>query len=114
MDVLEIGPGSGLFSFPIAQAVTSGRLTCVDIAPELVDALEMMLDPDYLLPSTVRRLAARAGLRETDRAGSFLTRSEKKTCGCIRKKLPTPCARLEGIYWEMENRYGAMGEEAGQ
>jgi ubiquinone/menaquinone biosynthesis C-methylase UbiE len=126
MHALEVGPGPGVYTVPLAQRVASsgedGRVTCLEIQPQMIQMLrerllaagvrnvevvqgnarqmplpddtfdmvgevpdklgffgecarvlkpggiltvtEQILDPDFQLPSTVRTLAAAAGLRE--------------------------------------------------
>jgi ubiquinone/menaquinone biosynthesis C-methylase UbiE len=132
MHVLEVGPGPGMYTVPLAQRVASsgedGRVTCLEIQPQMIELLrerlraaevrnveviqgdgrqmplpddgfdlvflvdvvgeipdkpaffgecarvlkpdgilavtEQISDPDFHLPSTVRTLAAAAGLRE--------------------------------------------------
>lgn len=50
--LLEIGPGTGYYTLPVAQALADGRLTIVDIQQEMLD-------------HTVRR-AAQAGLHNVE------------------------------------------------
>lgn len=137
MRVLEIGPGPGVYTVPLARRVTAqgeqGSLTCVEIQPEMIALLrerlqdagvqnveviqgdgrliplpensfdlvflagvlgetpdlpalfdectrvlkpggtlavtEQVNDPDFRLPSTVRKLAANAGLEEAGQEG---------------------------------------------
>jgi arsenite methyltransferase len=137
MHVLEVGPGPGMFTVPLAQRVASsgedGRVTCLEIQPQMIEMLrerlraaevrnmeiiqgdgrqmplpddgfdlvflvdvvgeipdkpaffgecarvlkpdgilavtEQTSDPDFHLPSTVRTLAAAAGLREVGLMG---------------------------------------------
>jgi hypothetical protein len=41
MHVLEVGPGPGMYTVPLAQRVASsgedGRLTCLEIQPQMID-----------------------------------------------------------------------------
>jgi ubiquinone/menaquinone biosynthesis C-methylase UbiE len=137
MHVLEVGPGPGMYTVPLAQRVASsgedGRVTCLEIQPQMIEMLrerlraaevrnveviqgdgrqmplpddgfdlvflvdvvgeipdkaaffgecarvlkpdgilavtEQISDPDFHLPSTVRTLAAAAGLREVGMMG---------------------------------------------
>ena len=45
MSVLEIGPGSGFFSRHLAAAVPHGRLTLVDLQPEMLAMAREKLEP---------------------------------------------------------------------
>lgn len=45
MSVLEIGPGSGFFTRHLAAAVPRGRLTLVDLQPEMLSMARSKLDP---------------------------------------------------------------------
>ena len=53
--ILEVGPGPGYYSLPIAQKVTRGTLTLADIQPEMLDYAKKRLTKaglshvDYLL-----------------------------------------------------------------
>jgi SAM-dependent methyltransferase len=137
MHVLEVGPGPGVYTLPLARRVASseedGSVTCLEIQPEMIEMLrerlrdagivnveviqgdarqmplpdesfdmvflvdvvgevadmpaffhecarvlkpggtlavtEQISDPDFRVPSTVRTLAAGAGLREEGRVG---------------------------------------------
>jgi arsenite methyltransferase len=138
MRVLEIGPGPGVYTVPLARRVAAkseeqGSITCVEIQPEMIEMLrerlqgagvqnveviqgdgrqipqpensfdlvflagvlgetpdlpvlfeectralkpggtlavtEQISDPDFRLPSTVRKLAANAGLEEAGQEG---------------------------------------------
>jgi hypothetical protein len=43
-DVLEVGPGPGLFSVEIARRLTTGRLELFDLQPEMLDKARRKLD----------------------------------------------------------------------
>ena len=43
-DVLEIGPGPGLFSVEIARRLTTGRLELLDLQPEMLVRARRKLD----------------------------------------------------------------------
>lgn len=149
MRVLEVGPGPGMYTVPLARRVASlgqdGQVTCLEIQPEMIAMLrdrlraagvanvevvqgdgrqmplpesafdlvflvdvvgeipdkpvffgecarvlksggtlavtEQVSDPDFHLPSTVRRLAEAAGLREDGQVGlpwwTYTTRFRK-------------------------------------
>lgn len=57
--VLELGPGLGYFSLPVARALgDSGRLVCVDVQRAMLDRLRRRLAKARLLERTELRLAS--------------------------------------------------------
>jgi ubiquinone/menaquinone biosynthesis C-methylase UbiE len=44
MQVLEVGPGPGYFSLPVAKKLTNGRLVLADIQPEMIEMARMRLE----------------------------------------------------------------------
>lgn len=44
MHVLEVGPGPGYFSLPVAKQLTNGKLVIADIQPEMIEMARMRLE----------------------------------------------------------------------
>jgi len=44
MNVLEVGPGPGYFSLPVAKQLTNGKLVIADIQPEMIEMARMRLE----------------------------------------------------------------------
>jgi ubiquinone/menaquinone biosynthesis C-methylase UbiE len=44
MHVLEVGPGPGYFSLPVAKKLTNGKLVLADIQPEMIEMARMRLE----------------------------------------------------------------------
>jgi SAM-dependent methyltransferase len=50
MTALDVGPGMGFFSLPLARMVgPDGRVVCVDIQPQMIDSLRRRAKRDRLL-----------------------------------------------------------------
>jgi SAM-dependent methyltransferase len=67
MTVLEVGPGMGFFSLPLAKLVgESGRVVCVDLQQKMIDNLRKRADKAGLLWRIETRLCAETSLQVGD------------------------------------------------
>ncbi len=72
MRVLELGPGMGFFSLPLARMVgPAGRLLCLDVQPRMLRALARRAAKAGLKERIETRLSAPDDLGLGDRPGEF-------------------------------------------
>lgn len=72
MCVLDIGPGMGFFSLPMARLVgTRGRIVCVDLQPGMLEGLLRRARRAGLADRIVTRLSRNDSLDINDLADSF-------------------------------------------
>lgn len=72
MTVLEVGPGMGFFTLPLARLVgPAGRVVAVDVQPRMLAALARRARKAGLADRVETRLAAPDTLGLADRAGAF-------------------------------------------
>jgi ubiquinone/menaquinone biosynthesis C-methylase UbiE len=72
MKVLEVGPGMGFFSLPMARIVgESGRIFCIDLQEKMLQSLRRRTMKANLLGRIEMRLCSESSLRIDDLAGSM-------------------------------------------
>jgi ubiquinone/menaquinone biosynthesis C-methylase UbiE len=72
MKVLEIGPGMGFFSLPLAKLVgETGHIYCTDIQKKMLESLRKRADRENLLERIDIRLCDETSLQIPDLAGSM-------------------------------------------
>jgi ubiquinone/menaquinone biosynthesis C-methylase UbiE len=72
MRVLEIGPGMGFFTLPMARMVgPAGKIYCVDIQQQMLDSLGRRADKSGLAQRIECRLTAAGSLGTSDLAGTI-------------------------------------------
>jgi ubiquinone/menaquinone biosynthesis C-methylase UbiE len=70
MTVLEIGPGMGFFSVPMAEMVgPSGRIICVDVQPKMLQGLQRRAKKAGVAERIVTRVCSERSLGVDDLAG---------------------------------------------
>jgi len=70
MTALDIGPGMGFFSLPMAEAVgADGRVVCVDLQPGMLRALEKRATEAGLAGRIETRVCSTDSLKTDDLAG---------------------------------------------
>ncbi len=71
-EVLEVGPGMGFFTLPLARAVgEQGRVVCVDVQPRMLQGLSRRLEKRGLADRVTVRQCSADGLGIDDLAGSM-------------------------------------------
>jgi ubiquinone/menaquinone biosynthesis C-methylase UbiE len=72
MKVLEVGPGMGFFSIPIARGVgKSGRLYCVDVQEKMLRSLRRRAQKSGVAEIIETRLCPESSLQISDLAGKI-------------------------------------------
>jgi len=72
MKVLEVGPGMGFFSLPMARIVgASGRIFCIDLQEKMLQSLRRRTMKANLLGRMEMRLCSESSLQIADLAGSI-------------------------------------------
>jgi ubiquinone/menaquinone biosynthesis C-methylase UbiE len=70
MKVLEVGPGMGFFSLPMARLVgEAGRIYCVDLQEKMLKSLRRRASKTHLLDRIDTRLCSESSLQINDLAG---------------------------------------------
>lgn len=71
MTVLEVGPGMGYFTLPMARLVgVGGRIVCVDLQEKMLESLKKRARKAGLIQRIETRLASESGLLIHDLAGT--------------------------------------------
>jgi len=71
MTVLEIGPGMGFFTVPMARMVgPNGRIVCVDVEPRMLKGLERRAKKAGVAERVVTRVCSERSLGVDDLAGT--------------------------------------------
>jgi len=72
MTVLEIGPGMGFFTLPMAQMVgANGRIVCVDVQFKMLEGLQRRVKRAGLADRVVARVCSEDSLGVADLAGQI-------------------------------------------
>jgi len=72
MKVLEVGPGMGFFSLPIAKSIgETGRIFCVDLQEKMLQSLRRRAVRANLLSRIEMRLCIESSLQINDLTGSI-------------------------------------------
>jgi ubiquinone/menaquinone biosynthesis C-methylase UbiE len=72
MKVLEVGPGMGFFSLPIARLIgATGRIFCVDLQEKMLQSLRRRAARANILDRIEMRLCSESSLQIDDLAGSI-------------------------------------------
>jgi ubiquinone/menaquinone biosynthesis C-methylase UbiE len=72
MKVLEVGPGMGFFSLPLAKLVgKSGRIFCIDVQEKMLQNLRRRAMKESLLDRMEIRLCSESSLHIDDLSGSI-------------------------------------------
>jgi ubiquinone/menaquinone biosynthesis C-methylase UbiE len=72
MKVLEVGPGMGFFSIPMARLVgETGRIYCVDLQEKMLKSLQRRVSKRHLLDRIKIRLCSESSLQIDDLAGGI-------------------------------------------
>jgi len=70
MTILEIGPGMGFFTVPMAEMVgPSGKIVCVDVQPKMLAGLQRRVTKAGLAERVITRLCSADSLGVDDLAG---------------------------------------------
>jgi ubiquinone/menaquinone biosynthesis C-methylase UbiE len=95
MKVLEVGPGMGFFSLPIAKYIgETGRIFCVDLQEKMLQGLRRRAVRANILRRMEMRLCSESSLQIDDLAGSI----DFALAFAVVHEVPDPKLLLKEIY----------------